>query len=761
MDARAPFSEAEAAAAVRLMNRCSAPGPDGFGPSFYKAAWSTVEVQVMDLLGAFHRNEVDLERINRAYMVLLPKKPGCVSVDSFRPISLQNCSLKIITKILTTRLQREIASLIDLDQTGFIRGRSITENFVYAMELVQCCHKRKTPTLVLKLDFAKAFDTVSWDGLATILSARGFCDVWLSWMKKIQSTSRNAVLVNGCSGPWFTCRRGLRQGDPLSPYLFLLVADVLQVLIKNSGMVRHPILEDSACPILQYADDTLILARANIRDIMALKHLLDSFSAASGLQINYSKSTAVPMHVNPQDLAPMLQVLGCKQEGFPQTYLGLPLSSTKLRLTAFSPQIAKTDKYLGGWQAALLNPTGRAVLVNSVLDSQLVYAMCAVPLPPGILSRADSRRRSFLWTGEDRCSGSSCLVAWENVCKPKQAGGLGIKDLHIQNTCLLVKLIHRLHSSALSSWAAWVRSNVKLATMEGEIRGCHWDTLRALLPIYQATSSSQVGDGCSTDFWHDAWSGPDDLSTAFPALYSHCIRQKVCVMEVVLQGLHLVPRLTPQAQEELEAVLTIVNNTSLADRPDTRHCFLADHTGNFQTSTLYNLLKGSLGHGDVSTTFIWGNKAPPRAQFFCWLLMQGKIQCKWNLKKKGIVDDDCCEICNQDSETPSHIIFHCPFARQFWSSIGFSVADDLGTQDLPNISRPDRLPGAEFNSFVLLCCWQLWKRRNGVVFRQDHATLAATLHSCASEAKAWAYRHNRKEAQVLGAWLLVFSNPIM
>lgn len=100
--------------------------------------------------------------------------------------------------------------------------------------------------------------------------------------------------------------------------------------------------------------------------------------------------------------------------------------------------------------------------------------------------------------------------------------------------------------------------------------------------------------------------------------------------------MHLVPRLTPQAQEELEAVLTIVNNTSLADRPDTRHCFLADHTGNFQTSTLYNLLKGSLGHDDVSTTFIWGNKAPPRAQFFCWLLMQGKIQCKWNLKKKGL-----------------------------------------------------------------------------------------------------------------------------
>lgn len=128
----------------------------------------------MDLLNAFQQGEAELERINRAYMVLLPKKLGCTTVDSFRPINLQNCSVKIITKIMTTRLQQDICSLIDLDQTGFIQGRSITENFVYAMELIQCCHKRKTPALVIKLDFAKAFDTVNWDGLLTVLRARGF-----------------------------------------------------------------------------------------------------------------------------------------------------------------------------------------------------------------------------------------------------------------------------------------------------------------------------------------------------------------------------------------------------------------------------------------------------------------------------------------------------------------------------------------------------------------------------------------------------------
>lgn len=138
-------------------------GPDGFGPSFYVAAWDAIKDDVMLFLRAFHDRSVQLARINRSYMVLLPKKPGAVTVDAFRPICLQNCSVKIAAKLLTTRLQREIAELIDLNQTGFLKGRTIAENFVYAAEMLQLCHKRKIPTLVLKLDFAKAFDTVNWE----------------------------------------------------------------------------------------------------------------------------------------------------------------------------------------------------------------------------------------------------------------------------------------------------------------------------------------------------------------------------------------------------------------------------------------------------------------------------------------------------------------------------------------------------------------------------------------------------------------------
>ena len=170
------FSESEALQAVRSMNQCSAPRPDGFGPSFYTTAWPALKCEVMSFLHAFHEGTIQLERINRSHMVLIPKKPGAVEVGAFRPICLQNCSMKIAAKILTTRLQSEISSLIDLDQTGFLKGRTIAENFVYAAELLQACHKRGVPTLVLKLDFAKAFDTVNWDSLMAIMEVRGFSE---------------------------------------------------------------------------------------------------------------------------------------------------------------------------------------------------------------------------------------------------------------------------------------------------------------------------------------------------------------------------------------------------------------------------------------------------------------------------------------------------------------------------------------------------------------------------------------------------------
>ena len=203
---------------------------------------------------------------------------------------------------------------------------AVSENFVYAADTVQTCHKRKVPTVVLKLDFRKAFDTVSWETLDSVLAAKGFPQLWRLWIQDLASTSQSAVLLNGKPGPWLQCKRGLRQGDPLSPYLFILLADTLQQLIRLAsadGLLSHPLSDTLPCPTLQYADDTLIIMKGDLPQLIHLKHILNSFSEFSGLHINFDKSTFIPMNISPDLASQMASALGCSISSFPQPYLGL------------------------------------------------------------------------------------------------------------------------------------------------------------------------------------------------------------------------------------------------------------------------------------------------------------------------------------------------------------------------------------------------------------------------------------------------------
>ncbi|XP_073351898.1 uncharacterized protein [Aegilops tauschii subsp. strangulata] len=270
------------------------------------AAWPAVADDLQRLFDDVHRSVASLDGINRALIALLPKKEGVPGPGDFRPVSLQNGDVKILCWGLTSGLQLQIGAIIDEDQSGFLSGRSISENFVYAAELVQCCHRRGAPTLVFKLDFAKAFDSITWPSLRRIMEVRGFPALWCDWMDLILRSSKAAVLLNGVPGCWFAVRNGLLQGDPISPYLFLLAADVLQRMIRGDGALSR------------------------------LRIILDLFAAATGLVINFYKSTLVPMNVEHGVLASILASFECTVGYFPQSYLGLPLSSDKLKLDDFA-----------------------------------------------------------------------------------------------------------------------------------------------------------------------------------------------------------------------------------------------------------------------------------------------------------------------------------------------------------------------------------------------------------------------------------------
>jgi hypothetical protein len=201
---------------------------------------------------------------------------------------------------------------------------------------------------VLKLDFHKAFDSVNWDILQKILRCRGFSPNWCKWIQELLQTGKSSILLNGVAGKWIACRNGLRQGDPLSPYLFIIVADVLKRLLQEDSLlpaVCHPLLDNTPCPILQYADDTLIFLRATLDGIMAVKNALMDFELATGLSINFHKTTFLPLGVTTNDAAALASLFGASVSSFPQTYLGLPpLLTSYLCLIAnqFSPLVIAT-----------------------------------------------------------------------------------------------------------------------------------------------------------------------------------------------------------------------------------------------------------------------------------------------------------------------------------------------------------------------------------------------------------------------------------
>ncbi|GJX69516.1 RNA-directed DNA polymerase, eukaryota, reverse transcriptase zinc-binding domain protein [Tanacetum coccineum] len=378
-----------------------APGPDGFTACFFKRAWKVVEQDVCEAIEDFFANGKLLKEINSTIISLVLKVSTPQKVSDFRPIACCNVLYKCISKILTERIKSGLEKVVNVNQSAFIPGRQIYDNILITQELLRGYNRKNGPKrCALKIDLQKAYDTVNWSFLECILKKFGFHPKMVHWIMKCITTASFSICVNGCSYGYFKGARGLRQGDPISPYLFTLVMEVLSLLMAKNTQAKefkyHACCKDLKVTHLCFADDLMVFCHRDIKSVKVIKKTIEKFSEYSGLFPNLNKSTIFFGSVNDQERKKILDVVKFQAGKLPMKYLGVPLLAKCLGVADCKSLIDKVKSKVGDWINRSLSYAGRVQLIASVLTSMQLYWASVYLLPKTVIKEIDKVLKGFL-----------------------------------------------------------------------------------------------------------------------------------------------------------------------------------------------------------------------------------------------------------------------------------------------------------------------------------------------------------------------------
>ncbi|GJX09286.1 RNA-directed DNA polymerase, eukaryota, reverse transcriptase zinc-binding domain protein [Tanacetum coccineum] len=453
-----------------------APDPNGFTSKFYKKSCQIIRMDFCDAIKEFFSSGKLLGE--------------CIS------------------KILTNRIKVALSQIVDENQSAFVPGRAITDNILLTQELLKgynCINGPKR--CAYKIDIQKAYDTVSWEFLKDIMGRFGFPSKMTDWITTCISTPKFTICVNGERYGYFKGGRGLRQGDPISPYIFTMVMEMLNLIVKNEIMKNNTFKYHFSCRQLKithlcFSDDLIMFSHEDKGSVTILRNALNKFSAMSGLYPNLSKCTMFCGSLNKDAKREISSIFPFKEGKLPVRYLGVPLITKKISVKECKQLVDKVSQKLNDWKNKSLSYARRAQLIASILGSMQVYWGSVFLLPKTIVNDIEKLFKRFLWNNGDSCKGKA-KVAWLDVCKPNDQGGLGFKPLELWNKTLLS--VWDVNADNRDSWRwkclldlrGWISNHMRYKIVD------RWTIVQ-----YQDKISDVLGD--------NGWKWPAHLFTKHP-----------------------------------------------------------------------------------------------------------------------------------------------------------------------------------------------------------------------------------------------------
>lgn len=430
----------EAFTALAGMAKGKSPGSDGLPMEFYLAFWDVIGPDLVDVFNASYDSGLLSLSQREALISLIFKKGDRLEHKNWRPISLLNVDYKLCARVLAGRLLKVIHSVVAPDQTCGVPGRFIGENVALLRDVAYYASETNSPLAILSLDQEKAFDRVDWNFLLSVLRRMGFGLSFVNWVKLLYSDIRSAIIVNGYTSDPFKPSRGVRQGCPLSPLLYVLSIEVLAVNLRAHPEIvglRLPGVVSPLPALSLYADDTSVISLSDSATT-AVFDVYSSFEKGTGAKLNLNKCEGLWLGAwrNRSDSPIAISWTSHKIK-----VLGVFIGYGNLDEANWRPRIDAVERCLNSWRSRSLSFSGKALIINALALARIWYVASLVHMPAWVLLELNKLVFNFFW------SGKRDLVARNVLFHPYDLGGFSVVSVQLKVHSLLAQWVRRLSVS--------------------------------------------------------------------------------------------------------------------------------------------------------------------------------------------------------------------------------------------------------------------------------------------------------------------------